>query len=40
MPQGEEWKYMPGQVVRCKREKLSTGKAMVAVQEVHLQQVN
>jgi len=39
MPQGEEWRFMPGQVVRCKKEKLSTGKAMVAVEEVHLQQV-
>ena len=40
MPAGEEWKYPPGQVVRCKKEKLSTGKAMVAVQEVQLQQVS
>jgi hypothetical protein len=40
MPNGEEWRFMPGQVVRCKKEKLSTGKAMVAVEEVHLQQVS
>jgi hypothetical protein len=40
MPHGEDWKFMPGQVVRCKKEKLSTGKAMVAVEEVHLQQVS
>jgi hypothetical protein len=40
MPDGEEWRFMPGQVVRCKKEKLSTGKAMVAVEEVHLQQVS
>lgn len=40
MPPGEEWRFMPGHVVRCKKEKLSTGKAMVAVEEVQLQQVS
>jgi hypothetical protein len=33
MPEGETWQFQPGQVVRCKKQKLSTGKAMVAVEE-------
>ena len=33
MPENEVWQFMPGQVVRCKKQNLSTGKAMVAVEE-------
>lgn len=33
MPEGETWEYGPGQVVRCEKKKLSTGKALVAVEE-------
>jgi hypothetical protein len=33
MPEGERWEYGPGQVVRCEKKKLSTGKALVAVEE-------
>ncbi len=33
MPEGETWEYAPGQVVRCEKKKLSTGKALVAVEE-------
>jgi hypothetical protein len=33
MPEGERWQYGPGQVVRCEKKKLSTGKALVAVEE-------
>ena len=33
MPAGETWEYSPGQVVRCKKQKLSSGKALVAVEE-------
>ncbi len=32
-PQGELWQYGPGQVVRCKKKNLSSGKAMVAYEE-------
>jgi hypothetical protein len=38
MPADEEWKYQPGQIVRCRKQKLSGGKAMVAYEEVVLQQ--
>ncbi|HXR76770.1 MAG TPA: hypothetical protein VN737_12395 [Bryobacteraceae bacterium] len=37
MPEGEMWKYQPGQVVRCKKQTLSSGKVLVAVEEVFLQ---
>ena len=33
MPEGEHWEYGPGQVVRCKKRNLSTGKGLVAVEE-------
>jgi hypothetical protein len=33
MPEGETWEYLPGQVVRCTKRKLSTGKGLVAVEE-------
>jgi hypothetical protein len=33
MPEGETWEFTPGQVVRCKKRNLSTGKGWVAVEE-------
>jgi hypothetical protein len=33
MPEGETWQFQPGQVVRCKKKNLSSGKAMVAIEE-------
>ncbi|MFL6352622.1 MAG: hypothetical protein ACJ74Z_12340 [Bryobacteraceae bacterium] len=33
MPEGERWEYGPGQIVRCEKKKLSSGKALVAVEE-------
>jgi hypothetical protein len=33
MPDGETWEFTPGQVVRCKKRNLSTGKGLVAVEE-------
>jgi hypothetical protein len=33
MPAEETWEYGPGQVVRCEKRKLSTGKALVAIEE-------
>ena len=33
MPEGEEWQFQPGQVVRCKKKTLSSGKALVATEE-------
>jgi hypothetical protein len=39
MPENETWKYGPGTVVRVKKQKLSTGKAWVAYEEVFLQEV-
>jgi hypothetical protein len=33
MPEGEAWEFLPGQVVRCVKKKLSTGKALVAFEE-------
>lgn len=32
-PEGETWQYSQGQVVRCKKQKLSSGKALVAFEE-------
>ena len=32
-PEGETWEYGPGQVVRCRKQKLSSGKALVAFEE-------
>jgi hypothetical protein len=33
MPEGETWEYGPGQIVRCEKKRLSSGKALVAVEE-------
>jgi hypothetical protein len=33
MPENETWQFQPGQVVRCKKKALSSGKAMVAMEE-------
>jgi len=33
MPEGETWEFQPGQVVRCKKRNLSSGKALVAIEE-------
>ncbi len=33
MPESEQWEYGPGQVVRCRKKNLSSGKALVAVEE-------
>jgi hypothetical protein len=33
MPEGETWQFQPGQVVRCKKQNLSSGKALVAIEE-------
>lgn len=33
MPPGENWEFKPGQVVRCQKRNLSSGKALVAVEE-------
>ncbi len=33
MPEGENWQFQPGQVVRCRKTKLSSGKALVAFEE-------
>jgi hypothetical protein len=33
MPDGETWQFGPGQIVRCRKKNLSSGKAMVAVEE-------
>jgi hypothetical protein len=38
-PEGERWKYETGQAVRCHKQKLSSGKALVAYEEVILQRV-
>jgi hypothetical protein len=33
MPADENWEFVPGQVVRCKKKNLSSGKGMVAYEE-------
>lgn len=33
MPDSEQWEYGPGQVVVCRKKNLSSGKALVAVEE-------
>lgn len=40
VPEGERWKYETGQAVRCRKQKLSSGKALVAFEEVMLQRVS
>jgi hypothetical protein len=32
-PEGETWQFGAGQVVKCKKKNLSSGKAMVAIEE-------
>ncbi|MBV9084652.1 MAG: hypothetical protein JOZ62_18405 [Acidobacteriaceae bacterium] len=33
VPEGEKWEFQPGQIVRCRKQRLSTGKALVAFEE-------
>ena len=33
MPAGETWQFQAGQIVRCKKTKLSSGKGLVAFEE-------
>lgn len=33
MPEGEQWEFTPGMVVRCRKKSLSNGKQMVAYEE-------
>lgn len=33
IPAGEQWEFQTGQIVRCRKRTLSSGKAMVAVEE-------
>lgn len=33
MPEGEQWEFAPGMVVRCRKKNLSNGKHMVAYEE-------
>jgi hypothetical protein len=33
MPEGEQWEFQTGQVVRCEKKKLASGKHLVAVAE-------
>ncbi len=33
MPEGEQWEFTPGQVVKCRKKSLSNGKHMVAYEE-------
>jgi hypothetical protein len=33
MPADENWEFVPGQVVRCKKKSLSNGKGLVAYEE-------
>ena len=40
MPEGEIWRYQTGQVVRCRKQKLSSGKGLIAFEEVTLQRVS
>jgi hypothetical protein len=32
-PEGETWQFECGQVVRCRKKNLSSGKALVAIEE-------
>lgn len=32
-PEGENWQFHPGQIVRCRKQKLSNGKGLVAFEE-------
>jgi len=33
MPETENWQFQPGQIVRCRKTKLSSGKSLVAFEE-------
>jgi hypothetical protein len=33
VPEGEAWEFQPGQIVRCQKKNLSSGKALVAIEE-------
>jgi hypothetical protein len=33
MPEGEEWEFKTGQIVRCRKQSLSSGKGLVAFEE-------
>jgi hypothetical protein len=33
MPENENWQFQPGQIVRCRKTKLSSGKSLVAFEE-------
>jgi hypothetical protein len=33
VPENENWQFQPGQVVRCRKTKLSSGKSLVAFEE-------
>jgi hypothetical protein len=33
MPEGESWEFTTGQIVRCRKKNLSSGKGLVAVEE-------
>jgi hypothetical protein len=33
MPEGEDWEFKPGQIVKCKKKNLSSGKGLVAFEE-------
>ncbi|MGA8594218.1 MAG: hypothetical protein WB676_05680, partial [Bryobacteraceae bacterium] len=39
VPEGERWRYGTGQTVRCRKQKLASGKALVAFEEIVLQRV-
>jgi hypothetical protein len=39
-PEREIWRYEPGQTVRCRKQKLSFGRALVAFEEIILQRAN
>jgi hypothetical protein len=34
VPDGEEWEFAPGSIVRCERRSLSSGPALVAIELV------
>ncbi len=33
VPENEAWEFQPGQIVRCQKKNLSSGKALVAIEE-------
>jgi hypothetical protein len=40
VPEGEVWRYQPGETVRCRKQKLSVGKALVAFEAIVLKRAN